>query len=256
MLSGGARCIVYTGAGISTAASLPDYRGPKGVWTMQAKGETAEAGVSIEQARPTFAHMAVAALVRASLAQMVVSTNVDCLHLRSGVPEAALFELHGNLFKEVCSQCNAPHLREAVVQSAVTCGGLAGGGSVTGAEKHLTGGICSACGGALRDCIVNFGEDLSRDVLAAVTEHSRNANVALVLGTTLSVFPASELPLEVFKAGGKLVICNLQRTGYDGYSRQRGVRVFATADDFMLALVQKLGIEVQPHSEGSPEACA
>ena len=103
--------VVYTGAGISTSAQIPDYRGPNGVWTLRDKGQTPEFRVTLEQALPTRGHMAIKALCDAGLCKLVVSTNVDGLHRRSGLTRDQVTELHGNIYRELCWDCNTEYLR-------------------------------------------------------------------------------------------------------------------------------------------------
>ncbi|KAK3234178.1 ditrans,polycis-polyprenyl diphosphate synthase [Cymbomonas tetramitiformis] len=99
--------VVHTGAGISTSAGIPDFRGPNGVWTCQSRGDDLpKASLPFDQARPSFTHMAILALHQAGLVRFVVSCNVDCLHIRSGLPREALAELHGNCFAERLSACS------------------------------------------------------------------------------------------------------------------------------------------------------
>ena len=88
------RCVVLTGAGISTSAGVSDFRGPNGVWTSESKGVAPPASKSFDTVHPTFTHMALAALVEAGRVELVVSQNVDGLHLRSGLPRARYPPLH------------------------------------------------------------------------------------------------------------------------------------------------------------------
>jgi mono-ADP-ribosyltransferase sirtuin 6 len=78
--------VVHTGAGISTAAGIPDFRGPKGVWTLEKRNLKPDMNVSWDDAQPTRTHMALARLVEVGRVQMVITQNIDGLHLRSGIP--------------------------------------------------------------------------------------------------------------------------------------------------------------------------
>lgn len=81
------RCVLFTGAGISTSAGIPDFRGPKGVWTLKAKGKHAVSKVDASKANPTPTHMACKALLDCGIVSHVVSQNVDGIHRRSGMAE-------------------------------------------------------------------------------------------------------------------------------------------------------------------------
>lgn len=140
-------CVVYTGAGISTAASIPDYRGPNGVWTMLAKGVKLSCP-DFARVQPTFSHMALSEMVRRGLVKHVVSQNCDGLHLRSSIDREKLSELHGNCFVELCIECDCEYIRlfDVTEQSAF--------------RRHLTSRKCQKCGNQLRDSIIHFGERL------------------------------------------------------------------------------------------------
>ena len=84
---------------------IPDFRGPKGVWTLEQQGKEVETDVTFEDAIPTLTHMALVGLVEAGVVKHIVSQNVDGLHLKSGLSRDNLSELHGNMFMEKCEKC-------------------------------------------------------------------------------------------------------------------------------------------------------
>ena len=90
---------------MSTAAGIPDFRGPQGVWTKERRREKIEGGVPFDRAQPTLTHQIVKKMVLSGLVKYVVSQNVDGLHLRSGLPRECLSELHGNVMMERCERC-------------------------------------------------------------------------------------------------------------------------------------------------------
>ena len=219
------RVVFFTGAGLSTSCGIADYRGPTGVWTLAAQGRTrAEPTTPMHLADPSPAHMAIVEFQRRGKLSLLISQNVDGLHRRSGVDADNMCELHGNSNMEECGDCGKPHHRELHIH---------------GDARHFTGRKCVACGGPLRDTIINFGENLSPVVLEKAFERSRTADLHICLGSSLTVSPACDLPRETKRRGGKVVICNLQRTPLD--ATHCDVRVHCATDDFMLALMTQLG---------------
>ena len=103
MIKNSPHIVFHTGAGISTSTGIPDFRGPKGVWTLEAKGVKVEEGIDWASARPSLTHMAIVALELLGKVAYLVTQNVDGLHVRSGFPLDRLAELHGKQNNTVCT---------------------------------------------------------------------------------------------------------------------------------------------------------
>lgn len=235
--------VVYTGAGISTSASIPDYRGPKGVWTLRDRGQAPDRSKisSLEDARPTLVHLSLRKMVDEDLVKYIVSTNLDNLHVRSGLlPLEQVAELHGNCFIEYCIKCQEHFLRPfSTSRNRVIDRRLYAGHPH---QAHLTGRKCSSCKGELRDNIVNFGENLVEDHFERSIFHSDRADLALVVGTSMRVTPACNLPESSYtKNSGNLVIINLQKTPYDRFC---GLRIWARSDVVFEKLMAELNLTV------------
>ncbi|CAF4470457.1 unnamed protein product, partial [Rotaria sp. Silwood2] len=232
--------IVFTGAGISTSTGIPDFRsgmdtvlqtGP-GEWELQDhKANRLKSSTVIDdmqKAIPSLAHMALVALQRQGILKCVVSQNFDGLHLRSGLNPMGLAELHGNMNLETCSTCGAKYLRDF---------------DTVGNRKHNTGRRCDKlnCRGRLKDSIINFGEDLPEDELEKAFDHAEQADLCLVLGSSLTVTPAADVPKLVAKRKQKLAIGNLQRTPLHKIAT---LNIHAFSDTIMQGIMERLNIPI------------
>lgn len=169
--------------------------------------------------------MAIVELIRCGHVKHLVSQNTDGLHLMSGVSHHDISELHGNTNKESCPRCKAVFFRDFRCRTAKSV------------RKHATGRLCDQCGGPLYDSIINFGESLPKQDLKRAEHHSRLCDLALVVGTSMKVTPAADLPL----MASELVICNLQKTPADD---ECSVRLFAKSDEFFESLFRCLNLEI------------
>lgn len=197
--------VLFTGAGISTSSGLPDYRGPRGKWAMQAAKKAMPKVPTLPLCSDS--HMAIVALEQANLASAIVSQNTDGLHARSGIDPSKLAELHGNTNREICprARCGAVHYRSFRCREPKNA-----------VNDHRTRRKCSACGNTLHDSIVNFGEGLPQQELERGEAACLNADLIISLGTSLQVTPAADLPkLAKQNRNTRLVVVNLQPTPLD-----------------------------------------
>ncbi len=181
--------VVFTGAGISTDSGVPDFRGPDGVWTRQEKGlpPITRPSTPVE---PNAGHQAIVELQNLGKLKFLISQNVDNLHLRSGIRPELLAELHGNVAKLRCQRCQ------------------------TQVEKPLGIDTCK-CGGKLVSSVVNFGDPLPQKDLEDSFRHSSYSDLFIVVGSSLVVSPANDMPRMALRSGARLVIINQGETPMD-----------------------------------------
>mmetsp|Transcript_25737 Transcript_25737/g.69860 ORF Transcript_25737/g.69860 Transcript_25737/m.69860 type:complete len:772 (+) Transcript_25737:32-2347(+) len=248
-IQGSQEVFIFTGAGISTSMGIPDFRGPNGIWTARKKKQPISAlRTPFEYSRPSFTHMAIAALVAAGKVKCVCSQNVDCLHLRSGISRSLLAELHGNCFAERCEACKREYTRDFQVETV---------------NFQPTGRLCVApeCGSkdakadcrppSLLDNVLDWDSALPDDELDAAIDAAKRSELTLVLGSSLQISPANEIPTLTpqtkrgkGKEKGKMVIVNLQKTPKD---RSAHMLVRARVDPVFSRIMLQLGLSVPPY---------
>jgi NAD-dependent deacetylase len=212
------RAVVFTGAGISTESGIPDFRGPNGLWTRMkpihfqefisspaARQEAWRRRFSNVDgwvgAKPNAGHLAVAELVRLGRVDCVITQNVDNLHQESGVPTERIIELHGNSTYAHCLQCRVRfELADLEVEFRET-------GTV---------GPCKRCGGIIKTATISFGQGMPVAEMQRAQQAALACDLMLVLGSSLSVFPAADIPVYAKQNGAKLVIVNAEPTPMDG----------------------------------------
>jgi len=179
--------------------------------------------------------MAIVRLHEAGLVKFTISQNVDGLHRRSGLGPSQLAELHGNTNLETCQKCHRQYLRDFETRESMHV------------HDHRTSRQCDdpACRGILEDSIINFGEMLPQGELTNAFNHAQKADLCIVLGSSLRVRPACQVPEVVETAGGRVIICNLQKIPQFPQDN-RTMQVFCKCDEFMAALMEKLGLETPP----------
>lgn len=205
--------VVFTGAGISTESGLPDFRGPDGLWTRRDKGlPPRPMRVAWDDVEPNAGHLAIVDLQRLGKLKFLISQNVDNLHLKSGIHPENLAELHGNMSKLRC----------------INCGNL-----VSRSEAFNS----CRCGGELVKSVVDFGEPLPEKDLRLSYEHSTKSDLFVVVGSSLVVTPAADMPREAILSGAKLVIINQGETPFDHLV---SLRFYESIEDVLPKAVKKL----------------
>jgi NAD-dependent deacetylase len=207
--------VALTGAGISTPSGIPDFRSAdSGLWDRADPMVVASLQMflrdprpfykwfhpllaTVMQAQPNPAHRALATLESAGKLAAVVTQNIDNLHSQAG--SRAVYELHGHLRQMTCMQCHQVDLAAPVLSAFMVNGHV---------PYHH-------CGGVLKPNVVFFGELLPHQPYAASVATLQKADLVIVVGSSMEVAPASELPLIARQRGAKLMIVNYDATPWD-----------------------------------------
>jgi NAD-dependent deacetylase len=220
LLDAARHAVVFTGAGISTESGIPDFRSPGGIWTRMAPIDFQDFVRSDEMRReawrrrfamedtfraaePNRGHRAVATLVRRGTVSSVITQNIDGLHQASGVPDRQVIELHGNTTYAACLDCGERH-ELAPIRAAF--------------ERDETPPVCVKCEGLVKTATISFGQSMPVLAMRRAEAETLAADLFIVLGSSLVVYPAAGFPELAKHNGAKLVIVNREETGLDRYA--------------------------------------
>jgi len=220
------RVAVFTGAGVSTASGIPDFRGPDGLWTKDPAAQRLfslpdyltdpelrrtvwqrRAAHPARCAEPNPAHDAIVTLERTTRLVALVTQNVDGLHQRAGSDASLVLELHGSQWQVLCLGCRERGPMEPVL-ARVRAGDL--------------DPACEECGGILKSGTVAFGEVLPQEVFRAARAAVASCELLLAVGSSLTVQPAASLCRVATRAGARLVVINAEPTSYDAVALASG----------------------------------
>ena len=216
LLRASRQMLLFTGAGISTGSGIPDFRGPEGVWKRRQpvyyhdfmRSEAAriehwdfklEGWEGYRDARPNATHNAIVLLERAGKVRAVFTQNIDGLHSRAGTTSERLVELHGTNTLIECQTCGRRSDPEAHFASF---------------QKTHRPPLCE-CGGFLKPATISFGQNLRNEDLERAEAAAQAADLVVALGSTLSVYPAANIPLLAANRGMPYVIINRGPTEHD-----------------------------------------
>lgn len=205
--------VFFGGAGVSTESGIPDFRGEKGIYkTISEYGVSPETILShtffehnkevffdycrknliFKDTKPNAAHISLAKLEKIGKLKAVITQNIDNLHQKAGSEN--VLELHGTLYKNYCIKCGKKFDVDYLIKS-------------DGVPK------CDKCGGVVRPDVVLYEEGLDMSVVEKAVYYIQNADVLIVGGTSLAVYPAAGL-INYYR-GNKLVLINKSATNMD-----------------------------------------
>ncbi len=214
------RMVFFGGAGVSTESGIPDFRSPDGLYAQKYGDVPPEEMISRTYfdrhprqffefyfdrmiprgVEPNRAHRKLAQLERDGVCSAVITQNIDGLHQAAG--SRAVWELHGSVLRNYCMRCGAFYDLDAMAAL----------------HEQAEDGVprCPACGGAVKPDVVLYEEGLDSRVVEGAVDAIRHADVLVVAGTSLVVYPAAGL-IDYF-AGNRLAIVNLAPTPRDRYA--------------------------------------
>jgi NAD-dependent deacetylase len=219
LLAAARRVVVLTGAGISTDSGIPDFRGPKGVWTRNPEAEKMATlqhymadpeirrrswqmkleGVR-QQRGPNAGHRALVELEKRGKLDTLITQNVDGLHQDAGTDPDRVVEIHGTLREVVCMKCG----ERAPMERALA--------RVEAGEEDPE---CRSCGGILKSATISFGQGLVAEDLARAERAANECDLMFAIGTTLSVYPIAAVVPVAQEAGARILILNAEPTPMD-----------------------------------------
>jgi NAD-dependent deacetylase len=211
------RCVVFTGAGVSTDSGIPDFRSPGGVWTKnqpiyfqdfidsedsrrEAWRRKIETDKVMVDAKPNLGHLAISKLAQSGKMASLITQNIDGLHQASGVPDAMIIELHGNATYSTCLDCAKRYENQPIKDAFQATGALP---------------VCDACGGHIKTATISFGQAMPEAAMLRAQEATLACDLFIAIGSSLVVFPAAGFPVMAKDNGARLVILNRDPTEMD-----------------------------------------
>jgi NAD-dependent deacetylase len=233
------RIVALSGAGISTESGIPDFRGPDGIWqNPKLLEQLSNSGFrrdpegfyrasvnlfsTIARARPTPAHRLLVQLDKIGKMKAVITQNIDGIHQVAG--SSNVYELHGTYRTGHCTKCSAGY-EMAEYYSEIEKG-------------RLQVPLCGACKVPIKPDVVLFGDLLPVDAWNGSMQAAEQCDLMMVLGSSLVVYPAAELPMTAIENGARLIIVNLEETSYDTSAE---VVIRGRLGDFAQAVSAALG---------------
>jgi NAD-dependent deacetylase len=216
LLKKASHAVAFTGAGISTPSGIPDFRSPSsGLWNSVDLFEAASIHSFMhnprafydwvyplirltQNAQPNPAHIVLAEWEKASILSAVITQNIDGLHSRAGSQK--IYELHGHMREATCMKCGTVSDAKPIIEQFLT-------------DPRIP--RCVLCGGVMKPNVILFGEVLPVDQLYGAQAETEQADLMVVVGSSLEIAPASDIPMIALQKGAKLIIINMEPTPLD-----------------------------------------
>ena len=216
------KILAFCGAGLSTESGIPDFRSPGGLWSRYDPKDfyfdrilnnekareiywkmSTEAWDLIRDAKPNQGHLALKRLEDQGRLLCIVTQNIDHLHHKAGNSEDKIIEIHGTAVTVSCLQCGKRLPRDEI-------------------HERVKAGVrvpyCDSCGGILKPDTISFGQPMPQDKMQKALQYARMCDLCLVLGSSLVVYPAADIPMEAIRNGAKIIIINRDSTPLDSYA--------------------------------------
>lgn len=211
------RIVVFTGAGISTESGIPDFRSSGGLWSKYDPDVYANYFLFLKNpspfwtmhhevvemlliAKPNSAHYSIFELEKMGKLKAIITQNVDMLHQRAGsgtVNDVPIYELHGAFGELYCLKCNKKYNHDEI-KDLLT-------------EKEKIVPYCE-CGGVIKPTTILFGEQLPSKILSGAINACNNCDCFLMIGSSLLVTPANQMPYSAKNKGAKVIFINKEDT--------------------------------------------
>jgi NAD-dependent deacetylase len=240
LISNAEKIVVFVGAGLSTESGIPDFRSPGGVWDKYDPEDfdfqnfisheasrikywqmATEMYDAMKDAKPNAGHIAIAELERRGKLDCLITQNIDGLHFKAGNSPGKVLELHGTAMHVACLDCNVRYER-GPIQERIAAGDKA--------PK------CESCGGLLKPATISFGQNMPARETNEAFRHSQDCDLFIVIGSSLVVYPAAQMPVVAKQSGAKLVIVNRDETACD---KKADIIINGQAGTIMEAIVRQ-----------------
>ena len=214
------RIVILTGAGISTESGLPDFRSDNGFWTKNKPIQFNEFVASEEKQRlswqrnielhnvlkditPNIGHKFVAKVINKKKRNFLITQNIDGLHQKSGVPNNKIIEIHGSAIEAKCIECEE---KQNILDFHAAI------------KKKISLPKCSKCNGIVKVATISFGQPMNKSDMASASKISSECDLMMVMGSSLQVIPAGQLPSLAMQSRSKVIIFNREKTSYDSFA--------------------------------------